>query len=208
MASSGFTRYKKTAAVFLVPSAFLLLNVQPVMAQPHIPVYTQAGQTASQNIEDAIFSEIRFFQKDDKTCRQITHWILSASRKTNVDPLLLTAVMEAESGFKIERIGKDNRVGLMQLTQKTAKQTRQDIWVPKENVLAGAMLLADVATTNQQEKDDATEALKQILTAYFQKTAGDHEGNLMSPTILYQMEWVLDIYHSLRQNTGFELQNM
>lgn len=46
--------------------------------------------------------------------------IMTASRKFQVDPYLILAVIRSESGFKMDRVSKKGAVGLMQIMPDTA----------------------------------------------------------------------------------------
>ena len=164
MMQSWLTKITVTA----VASSALIFISNPSMEAQYVPyVNAAARQSSIQNIDSIIFQEAQSFQHNKQTSRQTTDWILSASRKTDVDPLLLTAVVEAESGFRAALIGKEKRIGLMQLTQETAAKTGQNVWHPSGNVLAGAILLAEAAQENHLETFDNIEKIKRVLDSYF-----------------------------------------
>ncbi|HXR57800.1 MAG TPA: lytic transglycosylase domain-containing protein [Burkholderiales bacterium] len=71
--------------------------------------------------------------------------IEAAARKAGVDPLLLHAVIRAESGYNAAALSVKGASGLMQLLPVTAKRYGvKDLFDPRENVEAGARYLKDL----------------------------------------------------------------
>ncbi|MHA6845387.1 lytic transglycosylase domain-containing protein [Ralstonia syzygii] len=68
--------------------------------------------------------------------------IVEASRKWNVQPELLRAIIAVESKFNPRAVSKRGARGLMQLMPETARRfTAGDLFDPRANVLAGAQYL-------------------------------------------------------------------
>jgi soluble lytic murein transglycosylase-like protein len=68
--------------------------------------------------------------------------VAEASEKYKVDPHLLHAVIKQESSFNPKAISPKGAKGLMQLLESTAKSLGvQNIFDPRENILAGAKYL-------------------------------------------------------------------
>ncbi len=66
------------------------------------------------------------------------YYINQASDKFDVDPALVEAVIQVESGFDPNAVSKKGATGLMQLMQKTAKQYEvTNRFNPKQNINAG-----------------------------------------------------------------------
>ena len=69
--------------------------------------------------------------------------ILSAARRHDVDPLLVAAVVQAESSFDTEAVSSEGALGLMQMMPTTAEQLGvADAYDPGQNLDAGASYLA------------------------------------------------------------------
>lgn len=67
--------------------------------------------------------------------------ILSAARRTGIDPLLLVAVIYQESRFEAEARSKTGVRGLMQITQSTAQSLGVDRTNPFESIKGGSRYL-------------------------------------------------------------------
>lgn len=69
--------------------------------------------------------------------------IFSAARRHDVDPLLVAAVVQAESSFDTEAVSSQGALGLMQMMPTTAEQLGvADAYDPSQNLDAGASYLA------------------------------------------------------------------
>ena len=65
--------------------------------------------------------------------------IQKAAHKYDLDPALLSSVIEAESGFNPDATSKAGAMGLMQLMPETAKELGvKNPFDPSENIMAGA----------------------------------------------------------------------
>lgn len=73
----------------------------------------------------------------------IARAILYESAKVGVDPLLVTAVMEQESGFQMQAVSEAGAIGLMQLMPDTAKMLGVDPYDPLANIKGGTMYLKE-----------------------------------------------------------------
>jgi len=95
--------------------------------------------------------------------------ILIAAQTYAVDPVLIAAVINAESSFKTNTISKKNAVGLMQLLPSTAESLTDeafDLFDPKTNITLGTKYLAYLI-----------KKFKDVDTALFAYNAG--EGNVL-----------------------------
>ena len=90
---------------------------------------------------DEIHREVSYFNPSDKESVWITQAILYASSEYQVDPILITAVMEAESGFDFKSTSLVGAIGLMQLMSETANTIGVNPYNPLENILGGAIYL-------------------------------------------------------------------
>ena len=71
--------------------------------------------------------------------------IIIASKKHQVEPALIRALIHAESSFRVNAKSKKGAMGLMQLMPATAKQLGvNNPFVAKENILGGVKYLAEL----------------------------------------------------------------
>ncbi len=74
--------------------------------------------------------------------------ILSACERFSVDPLLVRAVIKAESNFDPEALSPKGAIGLMQLMPKTAREMGvSDPFNPVENIQGGVGYLSQLLNT-------------------------------------------------------------
>lgn len=68
--------------------------------------------------------------------------IVRASRKYNIDPVLIKSMIKAESDFNPRIVSRAGAKGLMQLMPATARQMGvKNIFDPEENIMAGTRFL-------------------------------------------------------------------
>lgn len=99
-------------------------------------------EASAMEVRDAIYYTVSYNLGAGDMSNWITDAILYASSMTGVDPILITAVMKAESGFNINAVSSAGALGAMQLMPKTAIGCGVDINNPLENILGGAIYLA------------------------------------------------------------------
>jgi len=69
----------------------------------------------------------------------------AASSNNGVDPLLVEAVIAAESGFDARALSDKGAQGLMQLMPDTARRFGvADVWDPRQNIQGGTAYLAEL----------------------------------------------------------------
>ena len=90
---------------------------------------------------DVIHQEVRYYNANEKESSWIASAILYASGEYQVDPILITAVIEAESGFNFQSTSTAGAIGLMQLMPETAEMIGVNPYNPLENILGGTIYL-------------------------------------------------------------------
>lgn len=95
----------------------------------------------AQDVPTVIYNDICQYNGDPTQVQWLTDAICYASSQYQVDPLLVTAVMETESGFSFNSFSRAGAVGLMQLMPDTARMIGVDPYDPLQNVIGGASYL-------------------------------------------------------------------
>ena len=90
---------------------------------------------------EVIRQEISYYHSGEKEIAWLSMAILYAADECKLDPLLITAVMEAESAFRFNAVSPVGAVGLMQLMPSTAQMIGVDPHRPLANILGGAIYL-------------------------------------------------------------------
>lgn len=116
----------KTFAAALILAVCMAFNPSPVMAQ---------------DLYNVIYSNVFDKNGDNVQADWITNAILYASSKYGVDPLLIAAVMENESGFYFQASSDAGAVGLMQLMPSTANMIGVNPYNPLDNIIGGTIYL-------------------------------------------------------------------
>jgi soluble lytic murein transglycosylase-like protein len=76
--------------------------------------------------------------------------ILEAAEKYNLDPLMIRAVMQAESAFNAMAISPVGALGLMQLMPDVAAELgADDPMDPRQNIMAGSRYLRQLLTAHR-----------------------------------------------------------
>lgn len=100
-----------------------------------------AGKVEAVEPFDVIRQEVSYYNHSEKEIAWIAMAILYAAEQCQIDPMLITAVMETESAFKFNALSPVGAVGLMQLMPSTAKMIGVDPHKPLANVVGGAIYL-------------------------------------------------------------------
>lgn len=100
------------------------------------------GKAYAADVQTVIYWRVSQFNDDPELISWITQAIMYASSLYQVDPFLVTAVMQAESQFNINvGYSRAGAVGLMQLMPETAEMIGVNPYNPLENVVGGASYL-------------------------------------------------------------------
>ena len=89
----------------------------------------------------AIYQTVNRYNHNEVECDWITRAILYASSEYQVDPILITAIMEAESGFDFHAVSPVGAIGLMQLMPSTAAYLGVNPHNPLENIIGGTKFI-------------------------------------------------------------------
>lgn len=74
----------------------------------------------------------------------ILTWILYFSALNHVDPLLVRAVVQVESGGQVGKVGLLREQGLMQLRSSSFNETEQQLKEPRHNLEKGIQYLSQL----------------------------------------------------------------
>jgi soluble lytic murein transglycosylase-like protein len=114
----------------------LFINANPPMVKPVAAkgraIYLPAGSTTMGRLRPALHVD-----QDG-----VDRIVKEAAEKHRVDPALIRAVIQAESGWNNSAVSRRGAAGLMQLHPATAQRLGvQDVFNPQQNVDAGARYL-------------------------------------------------------------------
>ncbi|MBR2520419.1 MAG: lytic transglycosylase domain-containing protein [Selenomonadaceae bacterium] len=89
----------------------------------------------------AIYQTVNRYNGNEVECDWIARAILYASSEYQVDPILITAIMEAESNFDFHARSSVGAIGLMQLMPETAQAIGVNPHNPLENIIGGTIYI-------------------------------------------------------------------
>ena len=90
---------------------------------------------------EVIRQEVSYYHSGEKEIAWLAMAILYAAETCQVDPMLITAVMETESNFRFNAVSPVGAIGLMQLMPETARNIGVNPHNYLQNVVGGAMYL-------------------------------------------------------------------
>jgi soluble lytic murein transglycosylase-like protein len=95
-----------------------------------------------------ILREKRILFQSNIDVNKFDHIISNAAKKYKIDPILIKAIIKAESNFNHEAVSPVGAQGLMQLMPATAYALQvQDVFHPENNIEAGARYLRYLLNT-------------------------------------------------------------
>lgn len=107
-----------------------------------VPFSLHMEKAQAQDYYSVIYNEVSYFNQDPTQIDWTTNAIIYASQTYNVDPFLLTALLEQESGFNINAYSPKGAIGMAQLMPGTAADMGIDPYNPLDNIMGGACYLA------------------------------------------------------------------
>lgn len=105
---------------------------------------------------EIIYNEAYSINGDADQSEWISRAILYATDLYNVDPILITAVMETESSFNLNAYSPAGAVGLMQLMPGTAADIGVNPYDPLDNVIGGVAHIATLLNSYSNSGDMVT----------------------------------------------------
>lgn len=102
----------------------------------------QSQKAEAADLYSVIYSTVAQYNGDAAQCDWIASAIIYASSVYQVDPLLVTSIMETESHFNLNSFSSAGAIGPMQLMPDTAAGLGYDPYDPLANILGGTNYIA------------------------------------------------------------------
>lgn len=99
------------------------------------------SKSSAADLYSVVYYEVASHNGNAEQSEWLTQAIFYASDLYGVDPLLVTSVMEQESGFQFGAVSGKGAVGLMQLMPDTASMIGVNPYQPLDNILGGVSYL-------------------------------------------------------------------
>lgn len=129
----------------VLPALAILLFAASATADVRIVVKQDGTKLIVNDPGDARRSNWKWLAQQHDRPSRFDPIIERHAKKFRVDPVLVRAVIQVESGFDPNCVSKKNARGLMQLIPATAKRYRvKDVFDPEENIHGGVNYLRDL----------------------------------------------------------------
>jgi len=106
-----------------------------------IAIFATSSNVEAVDYYSGIYQTVSRYNSNEVECDWITRAILYASSEYQVDPILITAIMEAESNFDFHATSPVGAIGLMQLMPETARAIGVNPHNPLENIIGGTIYI-------------------------------------------------------------------
>jgi len=112
------------------------LTKEPVAVVTHVELYV-----AEQEVEEEPFQYLNITLDED-----IQDYVFMKAEKYDIDPYLIFAIIEIESGYQVDIISRTNDYGLMQVNRSNFRWLERDLGIkdllcPYQNIQAGVHIL-------------------------------------------------------------------
>ncbi len=138
---------------FILHIVLTVIYVSITLFLPNEPREVPLGMSLKRSFLDKVFEE-RAGKLDPQEREQVIEALIKAQKAHGIDALLLTAVIEEESGYDPKGISRKGARGLMQVMPLTACdiaeeidipwQGSDDLFDPEINILIGTAYLAEL----------------------------------------------------------------
>ncbi len=129
----------------IITALFILFSAEVFLSSSTIAIY----RTPFQSFLNKDFSLVNTKYRDTMN-KKIIRSIIKSSTETNLDPYLITCIIEIESSFRVHAVSKKGAVGLMQVKPSVANSIAEemmgdgnfDLLNPEDNIELGTYYLA------------------------------------------------------------------
>lgn len=136
---------RRNFALKIITVFFILFSAEVFLSPSTIAIY----RTPPQSFLDKDFSLVNAESRDTMN-KKIIRSIIKSSTETNLDPYLITCIIEVESSFRVHAVSKKGAVGLMQVKPSVANSIAEeiigdgnfDLLNPEDNITLGTYYLA------------------------------------------------------------------
>ena len=106
---------------------------------------------------DLIEVKAKIISADSKiplsTARKYAKWIQEASMKYKVDPVLIMAIISAESNFNHKAVSPTGPIGLLQIAHywHREKSSKEALYDPRTNIMVGTRIMKEYYTKGRDD---------------------------------------------------------